>query len=77
MSILHVESIENCGDEGLLAKTDAFIMAVDIDAEELLCWTGVHDLESFREFRLKPPSLLWRQTPYVHTSRRCHRHTGG
>jgi len=37
MSILHVESLENRGDEGLLAKTDAVIIAEDLDAEELPC----------------------------------------
>jgi hypothetical protein len=52
MSILHVESLENCGDEGLLAKTDAVIIAVDLDAEELPCWTEVRDLVFFRELRL-------------------------
>jgi hypothetical protein len=39
MSILHVESLENRGDEGLLAKTDAsaVFIAVNLDAEELPC----------------------------------------
>jgi len=52
MSMLHVESLENRGDEGLLAKTDAVIIAVDLDAEELPCWTEVRDLVFLRELRL-------------------------
>jgi len=52
MSILHVELLENCGDEGLLAKTDAVIIVVDLDAKELPCWTKVCDLVIFRELRL-------------------------
>jgi len=54
MSILHVESLEDCGDEGLLAKTDAsaVFIAVDLDAEELPCCTAVRDLVFLRELRL-------------------------
>jgi len=47
MSILHAESLENRGDEGHLAKTDAVIIAVDLDAAELPCWTEVRDLVFF------------------------------
>jgi len=52
MSIWHVESLENGGDEGHLAKTDAVIIAVDLDAEELPCWTEVCHLVFFRELPL-------------------------
>ena len=51
MSIFHVESLENRGDEGLVAKTDAVIIAVDLDAEELTCWIEVRDLLFFGELR--------------------------
>jgi len=46
-----VESLENRGDEGLLAKTDAsaVFITMDLDAEELPCWTEVRDLVFFRE----------------------------
>jgi hypothetical protein len=55
MSILHIESFENRGDEGLLAKTDrgagagAVFLAVDFDAEELACRAEIGDLVFFRE----------------------------
>ena len=57
MSILHIESFENLGDEGLLAKTDAsagagavtVFLAVDFDAEELVYWAEIGDLVFFRE----------------------------
>jgi hypothetical protein len=41
-----VESLENCGDKRLLAKTDAsaIFIAVDLDVEELPCSTEVRDL---------------------------------
>ena len=52
MSILHVESLENRGDEGLLAMTDAVIIAVDLNAEELPCSTEIRNLVFFRELRL-------------------------
>ena len=43
MSILHVESFENCGDEGLLGKTDAgnMVLMADIQAEELARRPGI------------------------------------
>jgi len=47
-----VESLGNRGDEGLLAKTNAVIIAVDLDAEELPCWAEVPDLVFFRQLRL-------------------------
>ena len=47
MSILHVESFENRGDEGPLAKTDAgagsVFLAVVFDAEELVCQAKIGD----------------------------------
>jgi len=55
MSILHIESFENHGDEGLLAKTDhgagagTVFLAVDFDAEESVCWAEIADLVFFRE----------------------------
>jgi len=54
MSVLHVESLVNRGDVGLLATTDAsaVFIAVDLDAEELPCWTKVRDLVLLRELRL-------------------------
>jgi hypothetical protein len=41
-----VESLENHGDEGLQAKIDAsdIFIVVDLDAEELPCWTEVYTL---------------------------------
>jgi len=51
MSILHVESLENRGDEGLLAKTNAVIVVVDLDAGEVPCWTMVRDLVFFGKLR--------------------------
>ena len=36
-----MDSLQNRGDEDLLAKTDAMIIIVDPDAEELPCWTKV------------------------------------
>jgi len=54
MSILHVESLENGGDDGLLGKTDhsAIFIAVVLNAEELLCSTDVGDLVFLREVPL-------------------------
>ena len=55
MSILHIESFENHGDEGFLAKTDAgdgastVFLAVDVHAEELACRSEIRDLVFFRE----------------------------
>jgi len=57
VSILHIESFENRGDEGLLAKTDrgagavagTVFLAVDFDAEELACWAEIGDLLFFGE----------------------------
>jgi len=39
VSIPHVESSENSGDEGLLAKTDAgtMLLTVALNAEKLVC----------------------------------------
>jgi len=51
VSIRHVESFENRGDEGLLAKTDAgtvFLM-VNFNAEELASRAKIGDLVLFRE----------------------------
>jgi hypothetical protein len=51
---VHVESLENCGGEGLLANTDAraVFIAVDLDAKDLPCCTKVHDLVILRKHRL-------------------------
>jgi len=55
VSILHIESFENCGDQGLLAKTDhgagagTVFLAVDFDAQELACRAEIGDLVFFRE----------------------------
>jgi hypothetical protein len=57
MSILHIESFENCGDEGLLAKTDRgagarddiVFLAVAFDAEALACQAKFGDHVFFRE----------------------------
>jgi len=54
MSIMHVALFENCGDEGILAKTDAsaIFIAVDLDAEELPLWTEVCGQRFHRQRRL-------------------------
>jgi len=60
VGILHIESFENHGDEGLLGKTAAgagagggtVFLAVDFDAEEFACRTEIRDLVFFREPRL-------------------------
>jgi len=54
MSIMHVESLENRGDEGDLAKADAsaVFITVYLDAEELLCWTEVGDHVFLRDLPL-------------------------
>ena len=57
MSILHIESFENRGDEGLLAMTDCgagasagtVFLAVDFDANELACGAEIGDLRFLRE----------------------------
>jgi hypothetical protein len=57
VSILQIESFENRCDEGLLAKTDrgagagagTVFLAVDFDAEELVCWAEIGDLVFFRQ----------------------------
>jgi len=57
VSILHIESFENHGDDGLLAKTDAgagagagtVFLTVDCDAEELACRSEIRDLVFFRK----------------------------
>jgi len=51
VSILHIESFENCGEKGLLAQTDAgtVFLAVDFDAEELACRAEIRDPEFFQE----------------------------
>jgi len=53
MSILHIESFENRGDEGLLAKTDAgastVFLVVDFDVEELACRPEIRNLVFFRK----------------------------
>jgi hypothetical protein len=47
-----MESLENRGDEGLVAKSDAMIIVVDLDAKELPCRTEVRDLVFLREVPL-------------------------
>jgi hypothetical protein len=59
VSILHIESFENHGDEGLLAMTDCVAGAgagaitvfrvMDFDAEELSCQADIGDVVFFRE----------------------------
>jgi len=51
VSILHVELFQKCGDESLLAKTDAgtVFLAVDFNAEESACQAKIGDLVVFRE----------------------------
>ena len=51
MSILHVESFEDCGNEGLLPKTDAdmVFLTVDINDKELACQAKTGDLVQFQE----------------------------
>jgi len=52
MSIMHVESLGNRGNEGLLSKTDAVIIVVDLNVEELPCLTEVRDPVFVWELRL-------------------------
>jgi len=69
VSILHIESFENRGDEGLLAKTvggaGSVVLAVNFDAEELACRAEIGDLVFFREpglnFDRSFGSVLWVQ----------------
>jgi len=71
VSILDIESFENHGDEGLLAKNDAgdgagtVFLAVDFDAEELVCCSEIRDLVFFREpgldFNRSFGSVFWVQ----------------
>ena len=51
MSILHVELYENCGDDSVLAKTDAgtIFLVVDFDGKEFGCWAKIGGLVLFRE----------------------------
>jgi len=55
MSILHIESLENRGDEGLLAKSDrcavagTVFLAVDVDAGKLACRSEIGALVFFQE----------------------------
>jgi hypothetical protein len=53
MTMLHAESFEDCGDIGFLAETDSgtFFIAVDLNAEELVCRAEVRDFLFLREFR--------------------------
>ena len=73
MSILHIESLENRGDEGLLAKTDAgdgagagagtIFLSVVFDTKELACWAEIRNLVLFREpgldFNRSFGSVFW------------------
>jgi len=75
VSILHIESFENRGDEGLLAKTDAgdgagagagtVFLAVHFDAEELACRAEIRDLVFFQDphldFNRSFGSVFWVQ----------------
>ena len=67
MSILDVEPFENCGDESLLARTDAgtVFLAVDFNAEELAFRAEIGDLVLFQEpglnFDLSFGSVFWVQ----------------
>jgi len=67
MRILHVESFENRGDKGLLAKTDAgtVFLIVDFDAMGLACRAAIGNLVPFREpglnFDLSFGSTFWVQ----------------
>jgi len=73
VSILHIESFEHRGDEGLLAKTDrgagagagTVFLAVDFDAEELAGRAEIGDLLFFREpgldFDCSFGSVFWVQ----------------
>ena len=49
MSMLYVKSFENRGDKGLLAKADAMLVVVDLNAEELTCRAEVRNLVLLRE----------------------------
>jgi hypothetical protein len=51
MSILHIKSFENHGDEGFLANTDAGtdFLKVDFDTGELAYWALIRDLEFYCE----------------------------
>jgi hypothetical protein len=48
VSMLHIESFEIRGDEGLLAKTDAcagtFLLVVDLHAKEMACRAEIRNL---------------------------------
>jgi len=73
VSILHIESFENSGEEGLLAKTDrgasaggsTVFLVVDFDAKELACRAEIRDLVFFREpgldFDRSFGSIFWVQ----------------
>jgi len=67
VSILHIESFENCGDEGLLGTTDAstVFLNVDFDTKELACRAEIGDLVLFREpglnFDCDFGSIFWVQ----------------
>jgi hypothetical protein len=55
MSILHVEPLENCGDEGFQATTDGstIFIAVDFCPEESPCSTEFHDLAFLQSLSLQ------------------------
>jgi hypothetical protein len=67
VSIRHDELSENCGDEGLLVKTDTStgFIAMDFDAEELACWAEFGDLVLFQKPGLNCDcifdSIFWKQ----------------
>jgi hypothetical protein len=64
---LHIESCENHGEEGLLAKTDAStsFLTVDCNANDLVFWAEIGDLvlllEPGHNFRCSCGSFLWGQ----------------
>jgi hypothetical protein len=52
--MLIMESLDNRGDDGFLAKiySSAIFIVVDLQAEQLPCWTKVHDLVFLYELRI-------------------------
>ena len=65
MSIRHVESFENLGDERSLAKTVAstVFLTVDLDTEKLACQAVIGDIVHFGEpglnFDYRVGSVFW------------------
>jgi hypothetical protein len=62
-----MEPFENCGDESFLVKTDArtIVLALDLDAEELVCRAEIGDLLRFlkpgHNFDRSFSSIYWLQ----------------